>query len=249
MIRLLRAGMYLLLCVVVLAVVGECASYVANYRAAARAQSLLQDVRSLKLGSTTAAQVYTLVGQYGGNAGQRLGYEECQSDSPRWKTYSVDVQNKLLNRIGEHDLLHDTDFRQFGATQWRVDAYFGIDSQGRLSCVAFRLSSDPIHHSSLRLDAYSSQPYSAADRESYAVGYSDVHQVQSLWASATTNAAPEHMQHLFDFDLRCLTRIGGCRMACEVMPTAWLDYQRDARERNLPLPPGQFADPRCQRLR
>lgn len=130
-----------------------------------------------------------------------------------------------------------------------MHASFGIDDSGPLSCVNFHLSSTPVHHDAVEVNASYSLPYSRSDALTYEAGYECVHHVQSLGASATTNATPAQIRHLFNFQLGCLTRIGGCRMACEVMPSVWLDYQREARELNRPLQRELLDDPHCEKLR
>jgi hypothetical protein len=247
-----RGVIWVLGCLALLAAAVESASYIANYRAAAEAVRLLRDVRTLEVGRTTGKQVQQLVRTYGGDVGQRFWPVECGSVSPQRRAYAVDIQSKLLNRIGEYDRLHDTGFRQFGATQWWVDASFGIDSRGYLSCIDVYFRSEPAHSESLHLDATYHLPYSPSDMMAYRVGYRGVHYVQSFGASATTNATPEQKRHAFDFDLSCLKRIGGCRLACRVMPLAWGDYEREARHQKAPLAPDQLRelnDPHCENLR
>ena len=55
-------------------------------------------------------------------------------------------------------------------------------------------------------------------------------------------------EHAFDFDLSCLTSFLGCRAVCKLMPSAWLDYQKEAREKGWPLMPDELNDPRCKKL-
>lgn len=243
-----RGAILVVGCLTFLAAGAECASYLANYRAAVRAEKLLRDVRSMEPGQTTGEEVQHIVQQYGGDIGQRFWLLKCESVNPHWKSYAVHVQSSVLNRIGEYDLLHGTGFRQFGTTQWAVYASFGIDDSGRLSCVNFHLSSTPVHRDAVEVNASYSLPYSLSDALTYEAGYEGVHHVQSLGASATTNATRAQVRHLFNFQLECLTNIGGCSNACEVMPSVWLDYQREARVANRPLPREQLDDARCEKL-
>jgi hypothetical protein len=218
---------------VLLAAAGECASYVANYRAAAKARSLLKDVRSLQPGKTTSAQVQQIVRRYGATS-NRFWILKCESANPHWKPYATTVQSTMLNWIGEYDLIHNSRrLRQFGATQWIVAVSFGIDEEGRLSCINFDVRSVPLHHDAVYASAYYSQPYSSSDTRTYDVSYTGVHYVQALRAGATTNATPEQVKRAFDFDPSCLTQIGGCQTACQVMPSAWLDFEREARQQKL----------------
>jgi hypothetical protein len=202
----------------------------------------------MKLGVTTGEETQRIVRRYGGDVGRQFGVERCEEFAPFWKPYDVDVESGLLNRIGARDLSRSVILRHFGASVWRVSASFGVDDRGRLTCVDYQVISIPAHAESAQLSAQYSLPYSSSDSTTYEVGYTDVHYVRRLSAVATTNGTAEEQRSIFDFDLDCLTRIGGCRTACEVMPSAWLEYQRRAREDGLPRSADQ-SDPRCRALR
>jgi hypothetical protein len=248
MARLLRGIAWLACLLILFVVAAECASYVANFRAASRAKGLLRDVSAMKLGITTDEEVQRIVRRYGGNVGSRFGMERCESFAPRWVPYTVDVESKVLNSLGERDLLHGTALRHFGASMWRVSASFGIDDRGRLSCVEYQVRSEPVDSDFVRVSAIYSLPYSASDTTAYDVGFRDVHYVRNLSAAATTNASVEQQERIFDFDLDCLARIGGCRAVCEIMPSAWLDYYRTVRENSSAVPAGELNDPQCESL-
>lgn len=55
-----RGAIWLLVCLALVVATAECVSYVANYRAAARATRLLRDVRALKIGGATSASPWSL---------------------------------------------------------------------------------------------------------------------------------------------------------------------------------------------
>ncbi|MGB8837614.1 MAG: hypothetical protein WCC67_12760, partial [Candidatus Acidiferrales bacterium] len=75
----------------------------------------------------------------------------------------------------------------------------------------------------------------------------NLHYFHDLSASVTTLGGPKDHQRAFDFDLSCLSRLGGCRGVCELMPSAWIDYQKKAQEKGLDLPADELADPYCQK--
>lgn len=244
MTRLLRGIAWLASLLILVVVAAECVSYAANLWAVENAKDLLRDVRGVKLGITTDEEVQRIVRRYGGNVGSRFGTERCESFAPRWKPYAVDVESKVLHSLGQRDLF----LGRFGATTWRVSASFGIDDQGRLSCVDYQVRSAPIRSDSVRVSAIYSRPYSASDTTAYDVGFRDVHYVRNLSAAATTNASAERQERIFDFDLDCLARIGGCSAVCEIMPSAWIDYQQKARENGWAVPTDEASDSRCRRL-
>jgi hypothetical protein len=245
-----RTVLWIIASLVFLAAAAECASYVANYRAAAKARSLLKDVRSLQPGRSTLEQVQQIVRRYGAT-NSRFWLGQCESMNPYWKPYATTVQSTILNRLGEFDRMHDSSLRQFGANQWIVAASFGVDQQGRLSCINIDVRSVPLRHDAVDATAHYSRPYSSSDTRTYGVGYSGVHAIRALGAGATTNATPEQVKHLFDFDLSCLTQMGGCKAVCKVMPAAWRDYRREARQKKLALTADQLREwygPGCDRL-
>src|SRR5579872_7004501 len=143
----------LLVLVAFLAVV-ECVSYLENLRDYREAESLLHDVQSMKLDVTSESEVQDLVQRYGGNVGDRFMVGNgCEQFAPNWKSYSIDVQNNVLNRLGQRDLSHTMSIRHFGSSVWRVDAHFGLQG-GRLACLSYGVSSQPAHSDSLLLSAY-----------------------------------------------------------------------------------------------
>jgi len=40
--------------------------------------------------------------------------------------------------------------------------------------------------------------------------------------------------------LDCMTRFGGCKSPCEVMPSAWVDAKKEADSKGQPFPPPMF---------
>jgi hypothetical protein len=83
------------------------------------------------------------------------------------------------------------------------------------------------------------------DLAPYAVSLGSMKGTQYVRSKVTTKATDGQAQRAFNLDLNCLTRLGGCRLRCEVMPSAWLDYQKEAKEKGWDLPPDELADPRC----
>jgi hypothetical protein len=81
----------------------------------------------------------------------------------------------------------------------------------------------------------------------YAVSLGSMKGTQYVRSKVTTKATDGQVQRAFKLDLNCLTRLGGCRLRCEVMPSAWLDYQKEAKEKGWDLPPDELADPRCNK--
>lgn len=246
--RLARSLGWALLLILAFAVAAEATMYILNAQASRRAESLLKDVRTMKPAVTTGEEVELVVGRYGGDVGRRAGNNPCASIIPRWKPYAVVTRSEILDRVGLFDRLHGTAFRQFGASLWEVRAYFGVDGKDRLACVAYQIDSFPARSESARAAADYRLAYDASDSSKFGVAYNNIHSQDSLGVEATTSAKPSQRAGVFDFDLACLTRSGGCRVACELMPSAWIDYQKEARANGWPLPAEDASDPRCAKL-
>jgi hypothetical protein len=88
-------------------------------------------------------------------------------------------------------------------------------------------------------------PYSQPPYEVSARLYKDS---LDFTTKVTVDATSEQRQHALDFDLSCLSHVGGCQQPCELMPSVWFDYQRRARAEGLAVPPDELGDPRCKRL-
>ncbi len=69
--------------------------------------------------------------------------------------------------------------------------------------------------------------------------------VWQFFANLKLGAKPEELKLAFDFGLSCLGRFGGCAAACELMPAAWMEYEKKAEERNLEIPRHELNNKRC----
>ncbi|MFZ0233300.1 MAG: hypothetical protein WAL74_09245 [Candidatus Acidiferrales bacterium] len=216
--------------------------YIANLRAQRDAERLLQQVRTLNLDESAAADVERIVGQFGAIDMPFPGY--CESVD--W-VRSIEVSSPSLNRIGRKIPW----LRWFGNPAWDAQAHFAI-SQGRLCFVEYSISANPsppllgtFFVLNSRADYH--RPFLQTPEFSYGVGLRNLHYFHDLSASVTTLGGPKDHQRAFDFDLSCLSRLGGCRGVCELMPSAWIDYQKKAQEKGLDLPADELADPYCQK--
>jgi hypothetical protein len=96
------------------------------------------------------------------------------------------------------------------------------------------------------VSANSQQAGPNSEEVRYDVSAGSIRNIRSFNTRITTDATPYEARRAFNFDLSCLTRFGGCRAGCEVMPSAWLDYQEKAKEKGEAVPADELADPRCK---
>jgi hypothetical protein len=216
--------------------------YLANSRAQQEAERLLQEVRALKIDESTAEDVDRIVNQFGNIDMPFPGY--CDGiDSVK----SVEVSSPSLNRIGRKMPA----LRWFGNSAWEARAHFAI-ARGHLRFVEYTISANPSSSLVGTLFVLNStadyhRPYPQSPDFSSEVGLRNVHYFHDLSAAVTTVGSVEDHRRTFDFDLSCLSRFAGCRSVCELMPSAWVGYQKEAREKGSDVPADELADPRCQK--
>jgi len=173
------------------------------------------------------------------------------------KMRSVQVASSSLNWLGWKVPW----LRLFGNPIWGVQAEF-VMKDNHLCYVSYRVRFflTPDEWRQLERD----RPHSAAEQislsgtatdepaSSAVPAYtSDVWQLRaivSFRASVTNEGSDEQQRRAFDFDLTCLSRLGGCRAGCEVMPSVWIDHQRKVREKDRTTPAEELNDPRCVKL-
>jgi hypothetical protein len=218
-----------------------CSAFVNTLRAERKARQLLNDCRSLEVGVSTEAEVQRLVREYGGEAG---GLETNVCEPGRNTNHSVAVTSDSANWIGKHlPFLHP-----FGNRWWVAEAFFAFDN-GHLCFVSYNLRTylTPRGRYDLWVSA-TAQGSPSPEIDAYGLSVGPKRNLEYFQAQVWANATSLQRQRAFDFDLSCLTRFEGCRAGCEVMPSAWLNYQRTARQRGWPLPHVELEDPRCEKL-
>jgi hypothetical protein len=214
-----------------------------NSRTVTRVSHLLEDVRALRVNESTRADVEEIVRRHGGGAVDGIYRGVCPKGGP---AYSVRIQSDE-GWIGRKASF----LGLFGPEEWSVQARFKVED-GRLCFAEFQVRDSLARgvQGSLAIDASvaSNRSYPHWEGSAYGVGLRAVHNVHNLSAMITDGATKEQRERAFDFDLSCLSRIGGCRGACELMPSVWVDYQKEAHANGWPLPPEEANDPHCRKL-
>lgn len=224
----------------VLILIGECTLYLQDVFAEKRAASLLQDVKSLKVGESTEEDLQAVVTRYGGVTHFKFDDRGCIGPT---KLHSLRLANATSNSIG----LRFPAVRVFGDRLWQVDVFLA-SAQDRVCHVRYQFQPMPRKGTEWLDLSSSASMETSPDGQSYAVGLRRIHNVRSLSAELFKGASDEQRTRAFDMDLSCLTRWAGCHNVCEVMPSAWIDYVKKAREQDLPIPPDETGNPHCKRL-
>lgn len=199
-------------CLGLLAVV-LCAVHILQLRVERRADALLNDVRSLRLEESTAADVLSLVEKYHGRENIGGSNSDC---GPYDSSYSVRLADDAINRVGLR-----FPFLRFAVKPQGVVATFMI-SQGRLHCMRYSVASFPPHDwKELIVEA---RAYPAAPGISWTLPSPFVVEYVGgnawiFFVNLKPSATAAELRLAFDFNLSCMSRFGGCAAACELMPT------------------------------
>lgn len=237
--RLFVRGIAILSLVIIAA---GCAEYVLNLRTKRKAEALLRDARTLEIGKSTEEDVQRIVARYGGESGL-VGSGYCD---PSAKPHSVYVANSGLNWLGRTSRL----LRPFGNRHWSVEVAFLMNHE-RLCAVVYHVRafrSDGVWEIAVRADYQERSESPVYTQPPYQVSARIFKNFLDFTTSFTTDATEVQRQHALDFDLTCLTRWQGCRAPCELMRSAWLDYQENARKQGLEMRHDELDDSRCTKL-
>src|ERR1700727_695101 len=212
-------------------------AFVLNLRAEKQARSLLNEIRDLTVGESTEIEIQNLVDKNGGESGGIIS-GVCDLNA---KSHSIMVTSPDLDWIGSKA----APLRPFGNRVWAVQIFL-VTSKNRLCFKSYDVRVFLSRYNSLHAEASTVQGFGNSDTSSY---FTSAGTLKSgyIRAVATTDATAEQRQRAFDFDLSCLMRFGGCRSRCELMPSAWADYVRRAKENGWNIPAGELANPKCQK--
>jgi hypothetical protein len=220
--------------------VALCFNYVLQLRLERHAEALLNDVRSLRLEVSTAAEVRSMVEKYHGSAS--AGGRDAFGCDVWDASYSIRIVNDALDSVGLR-----YPFLRFAVKPQGVEATFMVN-QGRLHCMWYRFASFPPHDWKqlvVEVQANSAAPGILwASSKPFVVEYPSG-KTWFFFVNLKPDATEEELRLAFDFNLSCMRRFGGCGAACELMPTAWQEYLKKAQERSLTIPRHELDDGRC----
>jgi hypothetical protein len=229
--------------VLMLAIVAEAAAYAETLRERRKAEHLLADIRALHIGESNEQAVRQLAKEYGG---RQDDFVDGFCGPIPGSAYRMQVANDTLNKLA----WALPGFRWFGNRVWTADALL-IVKRGTLCYVSYRITAFPVEQHyvmDVRVNALLSPGPPAKYVPPYVVDAGLMRDEWRFWVDVLTDATEDQKNRAFDFDLSCLTRPGGCHAGCELMPSAWLDYQSTVRENGWSLPSEDANDHRCKKL-
>jgi len=217
------------------------ALYSANLSTERRADALLSDVRSLRTNVSSEKDALAILHRYGPEE-PSVASGFCVSTTAG---RSVILGNDTLNWLGRKSRV----LRPFGNRVWSVEVTV-LTENGRVCSVLYSvqaLRSDGnwqvVVHAYDQADS-SSRMYRPSPYETSARVYKSMFELR---AQLTLRATAEQRERALGFALSCLARFGGCQQPCELLPSAWLDYQGEAHQNGWEVPPEEISG-RCKSL-
>ncbi|SRR6266581_1255543 len=224
---------------VLLVLSAEILIYAANLRTRHQAEALLRDVRRIRVGESTTADVLRIVRHYPGALPGSAS--SCAAD----ESHSIRIANDIINRFG----FAAPALRILGARPSGVVVMFLL-KKGQVCYMSYVFGAGV---SDLDLEAEMTERFFDCDVNAteysrdacYSVAEGGIRRTRRLSAEVSNLASAQERQHAFDFDLSCLTSIRGCEKLCVMNPSVWRDEVAKARKEGWTLRPEDINDPRC----
>lgn len=226
-----------LFCVLVLV-----ATRVASVYTRSRQKLLLNKIASLHVGTSRIQDVQAITQRFPTEAGARSS--ACPSAD---HSYSFRVANDTLNRLA----MRLPELRFLGVRPAGVVAVVLL-RDGVVCFVSFDVAT-MLQDGNREVEATTSvesvrDTYFLRDHQYHVLMNSIRGYIHTLDVRISPSVNDERRAHAFDYDLSCLGSFRGCRAPCELMPSAWLDYQKEARANGWDVPPEDASDPHCTKL-
>jgi hypothetical protein len=166
------------------------------YRARERGEAFLSNVRRLRVGQSTYDDVVAIETRYKSQSsfyGDRCDRDLCDVDSL--------FGNKWLYELGlVPGAMFTGGLRVRRGILTRISV--SVDSNPRYNATTEEIPADP------GVSPYEFHGRSYVESETYAF----------IWVRITTAASEEERQKAYAFNLACLTKLGGCKDANEILP-------------------------------
>jgi hypothetical protein len=204
--------------------------YAANLRTRHQAEALLQEVRTIRVGESTSADVLRIVQHY--PSALPGSASSCASD----ESHSIRIGDDVINRLG----FAVPWLRILGARPSGAVAMFLL-KKGQVCYVSYSFGAAV---SNLDLDAEVTETVFNCNVNAtgysleacYSVDEGASRLSRRLTAKISNLASAQQRQHAFGFNLACLTSIRGCQQLCEMNPSVWNDVLAQAKMQGWRLP-------------
>ena len=201
-----------------------------------QAAALLTEIRSLNVGRSTTAQTICVVSEFGGVSDESSNDAACIA---RDSSYRVVIANNIVNKLA----LSVPALRSVAHPRGVLATF--LLKGGTLCYVQFLIETQPLPNELLRVSGTEVLPQGSPEAR-WNPFQTHYRPVRLFEAQVTSTASSEQKNKAFDFDLSCLGKFEGCRAACELMPSAWWEYQSTVRKERRTLPPEEMDGRPCK---
>lgn len=221
--------------------------HVENIRTRRKAESLLSAVRQLRVGESTFSSTQNILTDFGA---KRWAFSPI-SGLPPERRYGIFVGNSLLCKLE----LRLPSLWRFGLRPAWVEVEFNYKEElltsvsYTLDTPSFTSSSEPVE---LVAVAFLGGDSDLEPHRSFNVFYRlrpsfmvpRAFQI-SFGVGLPPSATKSERDAGFDFDLSCISSLGGCSAFCQIMPSVWREGWRRYENKELSLPKEVLGDPNC----
>jgi hypothetical protein len=195
-------------------------------------ERLSQDLKTLRVGTSTYQQVRAIAERYGtAKFDNDWGIRDCADGYFEKCAYQISIKSPVMNRLGGK-----LPWLQYvGLRPWSSNAHIFIDD-GKVAeshfSVIFKLGD--AQWRGFGAEEYKSLPERAVEATisaSYLVSRNDIIISDernglgySLDSSVTPGASESERERAWHFEFQCLASSKGCNEICDVMPEAWHDF-------------------------
>lgn len=220
------------------------AIYSFDFRQKSKAEALLKDIRTLRVGQSTKADVERIMSHHGGGPSQ----SSTSSCDPVDGAYDVWTGSETIVWLEQsiHLLSH------LGRRMWGTAATV-ILHEGKVCFLSYGVGMEDPERKwewSVETKLLVAGAIFAPDgsHPGYETRTRDYKGVRRLTSNVTTDATEEERRRAFTYDLSCVTSFRGCRQRCQIAPLVWQDEYHASLKNGTPLPTEETTDSRCKPL-
>jgi hypothetical protein len=244
--KILKRIFLLVAMMLVIIMLAQIILFVANFRTRRHAESLLNSLHELKVGTSTFEDVQPILVAY--RAGKIPLSSNCATGDV---AYGIRISNDTIDALGtNYPLLLKAGVRPVGATA-ALSFKNGRLCEFRYAPSVLMLASQYPFKVGLttaqliKLDTETAvqavngdENYDINVFETLLRGFRESGVHLGLRVVVTPKATPSEYQHALTFDLSCFTSFRGCRTFCQMMPFVQRDAIQKYRTHGLPVPEG-----------
>jgi len=216
--------------------------FIVNVTYRYRAESLLSDLQTLRVGKSTTADVQRIMNRHGG------------STSPSYPSFCTPIDGAYDVWIGSQPIARLAQsipfLRRFGLRPWGTAATVVL-REGRVCFLSYSLAmEDPKGNWEWQIESTllpeQMNEVLGTEHHGYRTGTQDIRNFRILRSEVTPQATEEQRREAFTYDLSCVTSFRGCRGRCQIAPLVWEKVYRESINEGGKMPLEETSDPHCK---